>query len=320
MNTGLRILTETQAIMQSQRNTHRSTRVIPNCPTARTNCPRLIHHYSNTYRCFLMHIRYRSDVRITKRRDTLGMHEQQWRDEARWASSIEKRNGSMIEDSLRLNHCDDERCSRFGTRRRLSRSDLSDKSSHKRRFWASRVMLRVAVVLYGELAREYVTMKPVASITRVNKRHKCRMKLIAMLDASVSISGSVSSFSLFDEVLYVSSVTSQKMNNENGQFEEAWRMRLLLLSSVSVNTTNRLLLHWQEEKCLFQKAARDAEVDPAQKFSFPAGSGHWNVVLPVHAVASRGFEIPGIKLGLKPGKCEFEMLPPDVRGPDLPSA
>lgn len=53
-----------------------------------------------------------------------------------------------------------------------------------------------------------------------------------------------------------------------------------------------------------------------EKFSFSAGAewcGHRNVVLPVHAVASRGFEIPGIKLGLKPGKCEFEMLPPDVR-------
>ncbi|KYM92557.1 hypothetical protein ALC53_01013 [Atta colombica] len=121
--------------------------------------------------------------------------------------------------TVRLNHCDDERCSRFGTRRRLSHV------FRKCRFWVSRVMLRVAVALYDELAREYVT-----------------------------------------------------------------------------------------------RAARDAEVDPAQKFSFPAGSGHWNVVLPVHAVASRGFEIPGIKLGLKPGKCEFEMLPPDVRGPDLPSA
>jgi len=77
---------------------------------------------------------------------------------------------------------------------------------------------------------------------------------------------------------------------------------------------------WKENAWNGYRAARDAEVDPAQKFSFPAGSGHWNVVLPVHAVASRGFEIPGIKLGLKPGKCEFEMLPPDVRGPDLPSA
>lgn len=76
----------------------------------------------------------------------------------------------------------------------------------------------------------------------------------------------------------------------------------------------------EREACGTDRAARDAEVDPAQKFSFPVGSGHRNVVLPVHAVASRGFEIPGIKLGLKPSKCEFEMLPPDVRGPDLPSA
>ncbi|KYN41042.1 hypothetical protein ALC56_04190 [Trachymyrmex septentrionalis] len=134
------------------------------------------------------------------------------------------------------------------------------------------------------VTREFLTVADVT--TRVNKRHECRMKVIAMLDASISISRGVSSFPLFDEVLYVSSVTSQKMNSANGQLA----------------------------------ACDDAEVDPTQKFSFPAGSGHWNVVLPVHAVASRGFEIPGIKLGLKPGKCEFEMLPPDVRGPDLPSA
>ncbi|KYN14957.1 hypothetical protein ALC57_12853 [Trachymyrmex cornetzi] len=179
MNTSLRILTETQAC----------------------DCPRLTHHgdhCSDTNRYFLIHIRYRSDVRMTKRRNTLGMHEQQWRDEARWAS------------------------------------DLWDKSSHKCRFWASRVILRIAMALYGELARKYVATRPVQT-------------------------------------------------RETGM-------------------------------------ERDAEVDPTQKFSFPAGSGHWNVVLPVHAVASRGFEIPGIKLGLKPGKCEFEMLPPDVRGPDLPSA
>lgn len=70
---------------------------------------------------------------------------------------------------------------------------------------------------------------------------------------------------------------------------------------------------------------RHATRKSIQRKSFPfrpaRNGGHWNVVLPVHAVASReASKIPGIKLGLKPGKCEFEMLPPDVRGPDLPSA
>jgi len=69
---------------------------------------------------------------------------------------------------------------------------------------------------------------------------------------------------------------------------------------------------------------RDATRKSIRQKSFPfrpaQNAGHRNVVLPVHAVASRGFEIPEIKLGLKPGKCEFEMLPPDVRGPDPPSA
>lgn len=62
------------------------------------------------------------------------------------------------------------------------------------------------------------------------------------------------------------------------------------------------------------RARRGSRSGERESFPFrPAqNGGHRNVVLPVHAVASRGFEIPGIKLGLKPGKCEFEMLPPDV--------
>ncbi|KYQ50841.1 hypothetical protein ALC60_09980 [Trachymyrmex zeteki] len=160
-------------------------------------CPRLIHHgdhRSDTNRCFLIHTRYRSDARMTKRRDTFGMHEQQWRDEARWASHVEKRDGSMIEE-LRLNHCDDERCSRFGTQRRLSRvRDLPPMCKRRKSRTvsiSSHVILRVAMALYGELAREYVATRSDV-ITWVNKRHECRMKPIAMLDASINIFGGVS--------------------------------------------------------------------------------------------------------------------------------